>query len=27
MNELGYNPHSFTDGLAIVDKQLKEKQK
>jgi dTDP-4-dehydrorhamnose reductase len=23
--DLGYNPHSFTDGLAIVDKQLKER--
>ena len=24
INELGYSPHSFTEGLAIVDKQLKE---
>jgi len=24
IKELGYNPHSFTEGLAIVDKQLKE---
>jgi dTDP-4-dehydrorhamnose reductase len=24
INELGYEPHSFTEGLAIVDKQLKE---
>jgi dTDP-4-dehydrorhamnose reductase len=25
MSELGYKPHSFTEGLTIVDKQLKEK--
>jgi len=25
MNELGYNPHSFTEGLALVDAQLKER--
>ena len=26
MHDLGYNPHSFEEGLAIVDKQLKEKK-
>jgi len=25
INELGYTPHSFTEGLEIVDKQLREK--
>ncbi len=25
MNELGYRPHSFTEGLAIVDEQLKNR--
>lgn len=23
MNDLGYNPHSFTEGLAVVDQQMK----
>ncbi len=26
MNELGYSPHSFAEGLAMVDKQLKGKK-
>lgn len=26
INQLGYNPHSFEDGIAILEKQLTENQ-